>query len=102
MLAELFSAYGYDSSYGYPHAAGLRDGVRRLWSLGVAGGRLYQEVREPDLPPCSGGTQAKSCGAITALGDTDGTRIETSWKVYCTVGGCCCHHFSSGSVHWPG
>ena len=81
MLSGVVPSYGDDSSYGCPLAAGRGDGVRRLWCLLIAGGRLREEVREPDLPPCSRATKAKSCGTITALGPTSTvtkTRLETS------------------------
>src|SRR5438045_4993411 len=69
MLSRVqFSEYDYDSSELRPHAPDRRDGGRRLRSLVAARGQIREEIGELDFPQHSGAASAKSCSAITALG----------------------------------
>lgn len=53
-IAVRFPDNGYDSSHLFPHAPGCRDGVRRLHSFVIAGGRIQEKVGEADFPQRSG------------------------------------------------
>ena len=67
LLRVPFDDYGYDCAQRCSHAPGRRHGGRRLRSLVLAGGRLREEAREPDLPPHFGAPSAKSYSSIRGL-----------------------------------